>query len=73
MSDTPGQKGSDQQGIWATPVATLTAAGAPEGAANLVDGKRVVNPLQGFGKMWQKTYRVRLDGVETTPAAVIAA
>ena len=71
MSDTAGERG--QEGTWAKPVTRLTAAGAPEGAPNLVDGKRLVSPVQGFGKMWQKTYKVRLDGVDTTPAAVIAA
>ena len=40
---------------------------------NLVEGKRLVGPVQGFGKLWQKTYSVRLDGVDTSPAAVIAA
>ena len=40
---------------------------------NLVEGKRLVGPVQGFGKLWQKTYKVRLAGVETTPAEVIAA
>ena len=29
-------------------------------------------PLQGFGQLWQKTFTVRLDGVDTTPEAVIA-
>jgi hypothetical protein len=58
---------------WAKPVSTLTVTQAPEGAPNLVDGKRLLSPVQGFGKMWQKTYRVRLDGVETTPQAVVAA
>src|SRR5688572_7030641 len=64
-------QGQGSQGVWAKPVQTLTAT--VEGAPNLVEGKRLVNPLQGFGKMWQKTYRVRLNGVETTPAEVIAA
>jgi hypothetical protein len=64
---------SEQEGAWARPVETLTAGGAPEGAPNLVDGKRLVGPVQGFGKLWQKTYRVRLDGVDTTPSAVIVA
>jgi hypothetical protein len=77
MSETPGQgqgQGQEQgQGQWAKPVERVTAASAPEGAPNLVTGKRLLNPLQGFGKMWQKTYRVRLEGIETTPAAVIAA
>ena len=63
---------SGQQGTWAKPVDTLTAAGAPAEAANLVDGKRLVSPVQGFGKMWQKTYRVELDGVQCSPAEVIS-
>jgi hypothetical protein len=61
-----------QEGAWAKPVEKLTAGGAPAGAPNLVEGKRLVGPVQGFGKLWQKTYRVRLEGIETTPAAVIA-
>jgi hypothetical protein len=81
MSDEPREQEvpeveraqAGQQGVWAKPVQTLTAAVAAEGAPNLVDGKRLVNPLQGFGKMWQKTYRVRLDGVDATPAEVIQA
>jgi hypothetical protein len=43
------------EGTWAKPVEVLTATGAPRGAANLVDGKRLVGPAQGFGKLWQKT------------------
>ena len=68
MSDTSGK-----QGTWAKPVSTLSAEGAPQGATNLVDGKRLVGPVQGFGKLWQKTYKVRLAGIETTPEATIAA
>jgi hypothetical protein len=68
MADT-----ARNQGIWAKPVSTLTVTDAPAGAPNLVDGKRLLGPVQGFGKMWQKTYATRLDGVETTPPAVIAA
>ena len=56
---------------WAKPVSTLKVTGVPEGAANLVEGKRLLSPVQGFGKMWQKTYKVCLGGVETTPEAVI--
>jgi hypothetical protein len=68
MADT-----ARNQGSWAKPVSTLTVTDAPAGAPNLVDGKRLLGPVQGFGKMWQKTYATRLDGVETTPPAVIAA
>jgi hypothetical protein len=61
-----------QEGTWAKPVETLSAGEGREGV-NLVEGKRLVGPVQGFGKLWQKTYKVRLTGVDTTPAAVIAA
>ena len=77
MSQTSGRDGTERQdagqGTWARPVSTLTAAGAPVGAPNLVEGKRLVGPVQGFGKMWQKTFKVRLVGVDVTPAAAIAA
>jgi len=59
-------------GNWAKPTSTLTVTETTPGAANLVEGKRLLSPIQGFGKMWQKTYKVGLDGVETTPQAVIA-
>ena len=36
-----------------------------------VSGRRVSGPLQGFGQLWQKTYRVRLAGVETTPEETV--
>jgi hypothetical protein len=37
-----------------------------------VTGKRVAGPVQGFGQMWQKTFRVRLDGSGLAPEEVIA-
>lgn len=60
-------------GNWAKPVSTLTVTDAPDGAPNLVEGKRLLSPVQGFGKMWQKTYKVLLEGSELTPQEVIAA
>jgi anti-sigma regulatory factor (Ser/Thr protein kinase) len=53
---------------------TLHIDTAPSGALNLnVDGRQITSPLQGFGQMWQKTYRVRLNVSGITPIAVIAA
>ena len=43
----------------------------PAGARNLVEGARLIGPLQGFGKMWQKTYRVRLAGASIDPTDVV--
>lgn len=57
---------------WAGRVDTLKVAAVPAGAVNLnVDGRRVVGPVQGFGQLWQKTYRVRLNGADVTPQNVV--
>jgi hypothetical protein len=59
---------------WAKPVSDLQVSGLPAEAINLnVHGRQVVGPLQGFGQMWQKTYSVRLNGSQVTPAEVIQA
>jgi hypothetical protein len=59
---------------WAKNVSTLRLGEVPAEAFNLnVTGKRVVGPVQGFGPMWQKTYRVELPGVDLSPAEVVAA
>jgi Domain of unknown function (DUF1990) len=59
---------------WAKPVGRLDIAQIPTGAISLnVSGRRVVGPVQGFGQMWQKTYRVRLEGSAATPAEVVRA
>lgn len=69
---TAGTAGRDAA-HWAKPVARLAAPFAPAHAINLnVEGRRVVGPLQGFGKLWQKTYRVRLRGSSVTPSELIA-
>lgn len=58
---------------WARPVNTMDVHDLPTGAMNLnVQGRRPTSPLQGFGQMWQKTYRIRLEGAAVTPTAVIS-
>jgi hypothetical protein len=57
---------------WAKPVDTLKVTGVAGDPINRgVDGRRISGPVQGFGKMWQKTYRIRL-GNQLTPEDVIA-
>jgi hypothetical protein len=59
-------------GNWAAMVSTLKVGEVPEGAINLnVEGRRLTSPLQGFGRLWQKTYRIRL-GNDVTPEEVIS-
>ena len=71
----PREKGENQPrdaAFWAKRVERLEVSAVPEGAANVnVQGRREVGALQGFGQLWQKTYRVQLTGAEVTPAEVI--
>jgi hypothetical protein len=57
---------------WAPPVVRLARPDAPEGATNInVGGRRVAGPVQGFGRLWKKTYRVAV-GADVGPAEVVA-
>src|SRR5215203_5781378 len=69
MSEEEKHKPEPRDGAyWARYAETLKVAGVAEGATNInVEGRRAVGPLQGFGQLWQKTYRVRLAEIETTP------
>jgi hypothetical protein len=59
---------------WAQPVSKLKVSEVPVGAMNInVEGRQVVSPLHGFGGLWQKTFRVRLAGLDKTPAEVMRA
>jgi hypothetical protein len=58
---------------WAQQGTNLKVGAAPRNQVNNVDGRNAVSPLQGFGKMWQKTYSVRLIGTEVAPTEVIRA
>ncbi|MEJ2749341.1 MAG: hypothetical protein P8183_15770, partial [Anaerolineae bacterium] len=70
QTSTP--KTPENAASWAKLVDTLSVGDTPDEAINLnVQGKRVSGPLQGFGQLWQKTYKLRLHDVETTPADVV--
>ncbi len=74
ISSTPTMdKQSRDAAYWAPPVSTMKVGRMPTGALNLnVDGRQTMGPLQGFGQMWQKTFRVRLSGTSVTPTEVIS-
>ena len=58
---------------WAKAVSRLNVSEVPEGAVNInVSGKRLAGPIQGFGKMWQKTYQVRLPSERVSATDLIA-
>lgn len=55
---------------WAKPIETFQVGEVAEGARKgNVEGRRPTGPLQGFGQLWQKSYRVRIAG--PTPEEVI--
>jgi hypothetical protein len=57
--------------FWAH-TSTLRVSNVPTGALNLnVEGRQLLSPLQGFGQLWQKTFRMRLNGVPVKPTEVI--
>ena len=69
MSTDSTQRDGD---AWAKPVEHLEVAGVEPGAKGInVAGRRPTSPIHGFGRMWQKSYRVRLEGSEATPAEVV--
>jgi anti-anti-sigma factor len=60
------------RGNWAEPVSKLKVPDMPAPAVDLnVGGRRPVGPVEGFGQMWQKVYRLRLTGADIRPAAAI--
>ena len=57
---------------WASPVDRLSADGVIGAPVDAVSGRRVSGPLQGFGQLWQKTFRVRFEGADVTPESLVA-
>jgi hypothetical protein len=73
--DTPEDRAHEdaKAATWSRPVDRLVVGPVPATALNLnVEGRRLVGPVQGFGRLWQKRYRVRLEGTQVTPEQVIA-
>ncbi len=70
--DPDADQSESRSSAWSPPVSRMKVIDVPAGAMNLnVDGRQPVSPLQGFGQMWQKTFKVRLTGVSLTPAEVM--
>jgi hypothetical protein len=75
LASTPSNENQPRDtASWAQDASPLKVARTPTGALNLnVDGRRTTSPLQGFGQIWQKTFRIRLNGAQIKPAEVITA
>jgi hypothetical protein len=73
MSEADEKAAARDATNWAKKVSRLNVAEVPEGAINInVEGKRLTSPIQGFGKMWQKTYQVHLRRECVSPTDLIA-
>lgn len=80
-SNPPSDRQKSSEQAWAKPSDRLQVDHEmPQGSINLnVQGRQLNNPLQGFGQMWQKTYRIQLiaprvpmSGKAATPQDIIA-
>jgi hypothetical protein len=72
-SSAPEQGTARDTAYWAKAVSTLRLGTVPAEAVNLnVNGKHLAGAIQGFGQLWQRTYRVELRRAEATPAEVVA-
>ena len=73
MSTTESNSKSNNNG-WAKPVDKLKVSESPKEAINLnVEGRQLSGLTHGFGQLWQKTYKVRLSGIQISPQEVIRA
>jgi hypothetical protein len=71
MADEEARKSRDEA-YWAKPMSEFHLGEMPAEAVNLnVEGRRVAAMAGGFGKMYQVTYKVRLEGTDATPQDVV--
>lgn len=57
---------------WAKPVGRLAAQGRAGTVDLNVGGRKLNSAVGGFGRLWQKTFTVRLEGTSVTPQDVIS-
>jgi anti-anti-sigma factor len=70
VSPLPGDSSPPLYG-WATSVDRLSLAGIPAGVMNInVDGRRTSSPVEGFGRLWEKRYRLRLHDTDLNPRQI---
>jgi anti-anti-sigma factor len=65
-ADHPSTLEARDVACWATLRERLKASGMPKEAVSLnVEGRQALGPIHGFGPLWHKIYRVRLDTTAT--------
>src|SRR6266852_6960115 len=69
---TPADDKQPRDAAYWSQTSTLRVGRTPTGALNLnVEGHQLTGPLQGFGQLWQRTFRIRLNGASASPTEVI--
>lgn len=76
MTTTPGPVAiahhRNEFARWTQPISPLKVPRTPTGALNLnVEGRHVLGPREGFGQLWQKTFRVQLRNLRLTAQEVM--
>ncbi|HLZ18593.1 MAG TPA: FAD-dependent oxidoreductase [Smithellaceae bacterium] len=58
---------------WAKSVDRLFLSAIPAGAMNInVHGRRAFGPVNGFGRLWEKRYRLRLHATDLEPRQIVS-
>jgi anti-anti-sigma factor len=70
--EAPRDHGSTMPG-WAKAVQHVSAKGIPRTAMNInVHGRRIASPVEGFGQLWDKKYRLRIPTLQIPPEEIIS-
>lgn len=56
---------------WAKPVTVLEVEDIPGAVNTNIRGRRLSGITEGFGPLWQKTFRIRLAGASVSPQEVV--
>jgi anti-anti-sigma factor len=57
---------------WARSVVRLTVKDIPSQAVNInVEGRQTTSPVKGFGRLWDKRYKLRLDHLDLDPEQIV--
>lgn len=67
-----GESAPANLNCWSPYIKKLRVSGMPTGIINLnVGGRRAAGPIQGFGQLWEKTYKLHLIDVKLSPEQII--
>ncbi|HOV90016.1 MAG TPA: FAD-dependent oxidoreductase [Syntrophorhabdaceae bacterium] len=58
---------------WAAPMESLSLKNIPDHVMNInVDGRRPTSPALGYGPLWEKRYRLRIENCPATPKEIVS-